>query len=239
MFVVKDGRDEIAIAFKHRARRYAIAGIKNFRTSLTNRYLKNIVPIRSGDVVINFGANVGEIALTLAEFGAKVLAIDPDPRHLTPLYFNTHKFGVELIPVAAWDSDCLLKLYLDDDDSADTSVINQTDNYIRAIGQRIDTIVEDRGIDRVRLIIGDAQGAEPEVLIGAAETLKITDYVSVCASAERRGERTLETCEAILNEASFNILHREEEKFCTLIGKNMFIPYEDVISTLSADSLSA
>ena len=89
---------------------------------------------------------------------------------------------------------------------------SQQRHWVQAI--TIDALAKERDLERVKLIIGDAEGAEPEVLTGAMETLKRTDFVSVCASAERRGQRTLEACEKILKDASFDIIHRQETGFC-------------------------
>lgn len=240
IYWVDDGREQIAIALEKRAKRYYPHGIRARCQYVTQGYLQGKVPLRPGDVVINFGANIGEVAMTLArDCGVKVLAIEPDPRHWAPLHYNTRAYDVEIVPVAGWNVDGPLKLYLDNRDSADTSIHNETDDCMTIMGQTIDTLVKARGIKHVRLIVGDAQGAEPEVIDGARETLKNTDYVSVRASAERCGERTLEACDAILEEARFNIIHREETKFCTLIGRNRFINYDDVADEIGLDRPAA
>lgn len=212
-----DGVERIA-ALPARMFRFFRNGVANRRAHLLNRYCQGLVPIPPGALCINFGANIGEAAITLAEAGASVVAIEPDPNVIAALKANAAGRSIEAVPVAAWSSDGLLQMYLNSD-SADTSAFNVTERPVMVEARRIDTLIAERGIGRVHLIIGDAEGAEPEVLEGARETLKATRYVSLCASAERCGERTQEACEAILTAAGFAIIHREDSGFCTLIAK--------------------
>jgi FkbM family methyltransferase len=215
---VSDGQELMAV-LPTRTFRFYRAGVKARRDRLMERCLKGLVHPGYGDVSINFGANIGELAVALATRGGKVLAIEPDPNVVPYLRANAHGRMIDVVPAAAWKDDGKLRFYLNSD-SADSSVFNVSDQETEVPCRRIDTLVRERGIKRVHLIIGDAEGAEPEVLEGAAETLKITEYVSIRASAERCGESTLEACEAILARSGFDILYREETGFCTLIAKS-------------------
>jgi FkbM family methyltransferase len=214
---VSDGYERIA-ALPARIFRFFRSGIAVRRNSLVNSYLQEMVTVGPGDTVVNIGANIGEIAITLAEQGAAVIAIEPDPNVLPLLGANAFGRNIEIVPASAWNTDGAIKMYLASD-SADTSVFNVSEHEAMVNSRRIDTLMQERGIERVRLIIGDVEGAEPEALEGARETLKTTDYVSIRASAERAGESTLEACEAILGQAGFDIIYREETGFCTLIAE--------------------
>lgn len=224
-FWVHDGIRKIAVAVENRIYRFYHRGIDKRLEYLTRHYLGGgVVPVPPGAYCINVGANVGEVALALADREACVLAIEPDPYVLPALEANADAFGpyIAVFPGAAWKVDGVLPMYLNTD-SADTSAFNETSAEFQARAAKIDTIVEGLDIPRVHLIVGDAEGAEPEVLEGASETLKITDYVSIRASAERNGESTQEACEKILTCAGFDIIYKEEEKFRTLIGKNRLV----------------
>lgn len=213
-----DGTAEMAGAVEERMRRFFNRGIAARRLKLTRRHLVDKVPILAGDFVINVGANIGEVAITLADWGASVFAIEPDPNVLPALRANAAGRPIEVVPVAAWHEDGPLQMYIDTA-HGDTSAFNPSPEPTFLEARRIDTLMGDRPTTRIRLIVGDAEGAEPEVLEGARETLKRTEYVSLAASAERCGERTLDACEAMLRTANFDIIHREETKFCTIIGK--------------------
>lgn len=214
---VTDGIDRMAV-LPGRSFRFYRTGIKHRLTTLTGRYLRGLVPIPAGAFVINFGANIGEIAVEMVNAGASVMAVEPDSGILPLLRANAAGRNIEVMPFAAWKENAELNLYLNTD-SADSSVFNPSDRSTVVTGKTIDALMEERGIERVHLLIGDAEGAEPEVLQGAEKTLRMTEYVSVCASAERCGERTLEACEALLKGKGFNIIFREETGFCTLIAR--------------------
>ena len=215
-----DGHDHMAAAVPNRAFKFFRKGIKRRCQNLIARYLCGMVTVGDGDVVINFGANIGKIAVPMADAGAYVLAIEPDPYVLPALQTNARRRKIGIVPMLAWDGSAdSIEIGLDPQ-KANSSVFcdSQQRHWVQAI--TVDAHAKERDLESVKLIIGDAEGAEPEVLTGAMETLKRTDFVSVCASAERRGQRTLEACEAILKDASFDIIRREETGFCTLIGKN-------------------
>jgi FkbM family methyltransferase len=221
LYWVSDGVDRIAAAVPERIRRFFYRGIAFRCHHLTNRYLNGMVPIQAGDTVINFGANIGEIALVIAGQGARVFAIEPDPGVLVALRANAAGRKIAVIEAAAWNKVEMLTLF-QKTETADTSVFNHSEQTTEVPAIRIDDLATlDIGIGgRIKLLIGDAEGAEPEVLEGARETLKRTEYVSVCASAERAGESTQKACLAILEDAGFDIIHKEDTKFCTLIGRN-------------------
>jgi FkbM family methyltransferase len=215
---VSDGFERMAV-LPDRAFRFYRFGVAARRGRLTERYLHGLVGAPHGAQVINFGANIGELAVEFASQGAAVMAIEPDPGIVPYLRANAAGRRIEVVPFAAWRADTAVDLYLRTE-SADSSVFNISERWTPVTARKIDTLTAVRDIKRVHLLIGDAEGAEPEVLEGAQETLKITEYVSICASAERRGESTLEACEAILKASGFDIIHREETGFCTLIAKS-------------------
>ncbi|MEJ0097274.1 MAG: hypothetical protein WDM84_04210 [Bauldia sp.] len=122
-----------------------------------------------------------------------------------------------MLPVAAWKEEGSLTFYLATD-TADSSAVTPTAHEITIEAKTIDTMAA--GLDHVRAIVGDAEGSEPEALAGATKTLARTDFVSLDCGYERRGERTLETCEGILKAAGFDIIRRQDSRRCNLIARN-------------------
>lgn len=220
VFWVSDGFTRMAGAVKQRACTRFYHGVSRQCEKLVNRYLRDLVPIPKGATVLNIGANIGEVSAVLATQGASVIALEADPNVLTALAANSREYNFSVEPVAVWREDGSLAMYVATA-TADTSVFNASDQVIQVDAMRIDTVVQRHRLSRIHLIIGDVEGSEPEALQGASETLLNTDYVSLCASAERSGVRTLEDCEALLKESGFEILFREETGFCTLIARRM------------------
>jgi FkbM family methyltransferase len=203
--VVSDGHRELAIVSPDRARRYS-HGIASQIAKLMKRYrIGSLVPLSPGDMVVNCGANIGELALGLVEAGCEVIAIEPDPTTLKCLRINVPA-KVEIVPAGLWKEDGSLTFY-QMPDTADTSAINKCGPALVVEAARLDTLLEHRG--RVRLLVGDAEGAEPEVLVGASAALKRIDYVSLDCGPERNGQPTAAECAAILRDHGFHILRED------------------------------
>lgn len=215
-----DGKDRIAAANDWRVRRYLYRGIDRRFNALLRDYLGNgLIEISEGDRVINFGANIGEVALALNRKGAKVLAIEPDPYVLWALKANARGRYIDVSPSVAWKADEVIDLHIATE-KGDTSVVNRSTETLPMEAHKLDTLYWAYALvcdGPVHLIVGDAEGAEPEVLLGATETLKRTRYVSIRVGAERNGKCPGPECRAILEKAGFNILMDESE---ILIGEN-------------------
>lgn len=209
---VSDGRRLLAIVNERRAIKYK-RGIEERIGKLMADYHVAEAHLSPGELVVNFGANIGELAIGLLAKGCRVVAIEPDPAALTCLNLNCPG-EVEIVPTGVWNEDGDLTFY-QKPASADTSAIlshglrDAPTLTIPAI--RLDTLLADRG--RIRLLVGDAEGGEPEVLEGAAGILPQIDYVSIACGPERNGERTIKQCCAILRGNGFQILHESDYLF--------------------------
>ena len=214
---VYDGRECLAAVEPWRVRRYLYRNVARRRNALMRSYLADgKISLPQDAQIINFGANIGEVAIGCNDLGCKVLALEPDPNVLPALLMNAKDSRIIVLPVAAWHSDGPLPLYLATE-KADSSPVNHSDEKIIARGKRIDTLTERFGFGAIHLIVGDGEGSEPEILQGARETLKRTRYVSIRTALERHGASPRDLCLPILEEANFEIIHDENE---TLIGKN-------------------
>lgn len=160
-----------------------------------------------GDVVIDVGANIGEFTILAAAFGARVYAFEPDPTAAACFEANTRALdGVHLYRDVLWREETEIDFHLAPE-RADSSAFTPQSAHstTRRIAQPLDSIAELRRIDRVKLIKCDAEGAEPEVLMGATRVLGITDVVVIDTGAERLGRRTNVECEALLASAGFDV----------------------------------
>lgn len=176
------------------------------------------VTLRPGDLVLDIGANIGEFSLWAAARGAKVIAFEPDPTTLACLRENIADRPVEIEPIGLWHEAERMTFFTAPDD-ADGSLINQSDKSVSIDVLPLDNIMEIRGFPPIRLIKMDAEGAEPEVLRGAAETLKHTTYIAIDAGSERNGESTLYDCEQILQAAGFTTLFHGETRGTILCAR--------------------
>lgn len=219
-FDVDDGLDRIRIVAAARAVRYRY-GIARFLGKVARQYgVPRYASIRPGDTVLDLGANIGEFSLYAARRGAKVFAVEPDPSVVELLRHNVAGKPVTVLPLAVWNKDEPVVFNLAADD-ADSSIIgNGSARTVSVRGCRLDTLVAELGLNRIRLIKCDAEGGEPEVLMGARETLRSTEFITMDCGFERSGERTLETCAGMLRDEGFDVLRYQETGRCNLVARN-------------------
>lgn len=194
-----DGRRGIAIVDRRRVPLYK-RGIRKRLANLAEWYGLDRMPLGAGDLVVNCGANIGEVAIILAERGCKVIAVEPDPAALVCLRYNVARLHdvVSVEPVGLWNRNDTLTFF-QKSDTADTSAINREGKPFDVNVRTLDSY----GIGRVALLVGDAEGAEPEVFAGARETLRRTRHVSFDCGPERQGKSTAAECAAILQGLGF------------------------------------
>ncbi len=135
--------------------------------------------VRSGDIVLDCGANVGVYTRLALDEGARtVVAIEPAPENLEAFRRN---FRAEIaagrvivVPKGVWNRDEWLMLSIDaHNTAADSFVMNQKpeNRTVRVPLTTIDKLVTELKLDRVDFIKMDIEGAEQRALIGAQDTL--------------------------------------------------------------------
>ena len=133
--------------------------------------------VRSGDIVLDCGANVGVYSRFALQRGASlVVAIEPEPLNVECLRRNLAPeiaMGkVIVVPEGVWSSDGHFSLTLDPGNAAAHSMtINHGGKTIEVPVSRIDSLVQRLGLERVDYIKIDIEGAEREALSGARNTL--------------------------------------------------------------------
>lgn len=133
---------------------------------------KVLASLTSKDIALDIGANVGEFTIPLAETGAQVFAIEPDPHAFSILQKSTSGFSnVTLINAAASDKDGKTMLYRSSafDKSPDrltksSSLFADKKNVSEASGFEVQTINFCAFLQKlgspVKLMKVDIEGAE-------------------------------------------------------------------------------
>lgn len=203
--LLNDGIREIAVVARARANKYR-NGILARQMLLARQYrLGTLVKVGSSDLCVNCGANIGEVTMWLAHRGARVIAVEPDPATLVPLRYNlANERNVNIVPKGLWNTDGEVTFY-QKPDTADTSAFNEWGEPVVIPVAKLDSLMAEYD-EPIQLLVGDAEGAEPEVLEGGRDTLKRTRYVSLDVGAERRGVSTKEVCRKQLLDLGFTII---------------------------------
>ncbi|MBI1897751.1 MAG: FkbM family methyltransferase [Acidobacteria bacterium] len=136
--------------------------------------------VRSGDVVLDCGANIGVFTRVALEAGARtVVAIEPAPENLECLRrnFETEIAAGRVIvyPKGVWDKDDMLALQVDARNSAADSFVMHPKDAHATVEKlpltTIDKLVAELKLPRVDFIKMDIEGAEVRAVNGARETI--------------------------------------------------------------------
>ena len=186
-----------------------IKGFEHAGKRMWNRYkideLLNDIEPRT---FIDIGANIGEFSYyAYAKYSGrvKIFAFDPDP--IVKQCFENNLVGIDASfnLVALSDKSGEEDLYLKTD-SADSSLhkpIGES-TKIRTKIVTLDTFFNNQEIEQPVLLKMDAEGHEPEVLLGAVETLKKIKWVSIDTGLERYGKSTSNEVARILVTQGFS-----------------------------------
>jgi FkbM family methyltransferase len=137
--------------------------------------------LRTGDTFVDVGANVGYVTLLGAARvgrGGRVVAVEPYPpnfRILTEQVERNRLGYVKLMPVALSDEPGSLRLYAPPaEEHRDYNVSYvKSENYqaVDVPTRKLDDVLDELGIETVRLMKVDVEGAEPKVFAGGERSL--------------------------------------------------------------------
>ena len=167
--------------------------------------------LNAGDIILDIGANAGEFAFIAAEYGAKIYCLEPDPNVFACLETNTAELpDVYATKTLIWKDEAELDFY-SVPQSADSSVFASGEGpALKTHATTVENFCKAQNIERINLLKCDAEGAEPEVLMGVGAMWGRIDVFALDTGRERKGERTNEECKAILADNGYDVI---DEKF--------------------------
>lgn len=138
--------------------------------------------LRSGDVALDIGGNVGYIALEMAKRvgrSGKIFAFEPDSKNFALLKRNIElnpDCDIEPLPLAVSDSSAPIRLYkstVDFNDSAHSTLPSEkhSSEFVEIPTTTIDEFVSSRGLKTINAIKIDIEGAEMSAFKGMTKTL--------------------------------------------------------------------
>jgi FkbM family methyltransferase len=164
-------------------------GVNERLLNLQEEYLTSLLEIPLDECIIDIGANIGEFGMFWKSKNYSIYAFEPDIVEFNALSKNL--VDESIYNCGLWNSTTTLTFY-SANDSGDSSLIRPAlyNNKVELDVNRLDDIVI---LGPIGLLKIEAEGAEPEILEGAVNTLKKTRYVTVDVGEERgeSGESTL------------------------------------------------
>jgi FkbM family methyltransferase len=187
-FVVESGGYEILFRHEGSAHYGLKRGILRRAEILGETYFLPRIDFRSGDVVVDCGANVGELKYYFVVNGIAVdyIGIEPSPLEYSCLAVNAAPSRT--LNLGLWNSEGELDFYVSSH-MADSSFIEPPsyDEIVKVPTRRLDRLLPDTPI---RLLKLEAEGAEPEVIEGCEGILRNIEYISADLGFERGIEQT-------------------------------------------------
>jgi FkbM family methyltransferase len=162
-------------------------GIDNRENFLFNSYCLQNIKFNNNDVVIDCGANSGDLFLRLNKLikADNYIAIEPNPSDFRILSLNVPKESI-LINKALGNVNSKLSFYVSTS-SGDSSLIEPVkyDDIIKVDVVRLDELLLDLKKTKIKLLKLEAEGFEPEILEGLGSSIKYCEYISVDGGYER------------------------------------------------------
>jgi FkbM family methyltransferase len=188
LFIVTDESDSLKIVRPSRIFLYK-SSIKKRLNKLANDYHLGNVTIVDGDVVVDCGANIGEIEMYFQKICHKnifYIGFEPDPLEFEALQVNVTSDG-KLYNNALWKEVTELPFFLSNS-TGDSTLIEgpheSTQILVKCL--TVDSIIEELKLEKIKLFKLEAEGAEPEILSGCSdENYNKIEFITVDAGYER------------------------------------------------------
>ena len=195
-FVSERGRNQYFVSRRQGFTDYG-PGLESRASDLARSYRIDRIDFANGDVVIDCGANVGDLSryFEINNIAVRYIAYEPSPPEADCLRRNAP--NGEINEIGLYRETGALDFYISSF-GADSSLEPPADGWTEIIKTRCVSLAhefERLGLERVRLLKLEAEGLEPEILEGAGPVLNRIDYIAVDGGPERglKAETTIET----------------------------------------------
>jgi len=185
-------------------------GIIKRSSFLFRSYCLNKIKFRSNDIVIDCGANSGDLFFSLADKikAFNYYAVEPNPQDYEILKKNLPKCK-NLFNCALGEKEKKLALYISSE-NGDSSLIRPAffDRKVFVPVFPLDQFVKNNKIKKIKLLKIEAEGAEPEILKGLKNSIYICEFIAIDGGYERGVEKkeTFTMCTNFLLNNSFKLV---------------------------------
>jgi FkbM family methyltransferase len=161
-------------------------GLKKRLLEVGKSYFVNLVDFRPGDLVIDCGANYGDLFSYLKKQGIDVsyIAFEPGPEEFSVLKKNVN--SGKIFETALSNREGTSRFFLNSS-SADSSLIEPvaSSGHIDVVVSTLTKVFSDLELQGCRLLKLEAEGFEPEILEGARQVINKIDYITFDGGPER------------------------------------------------------
>tara|TARA_B100000674_G_C37837170_1_gene913441 strand:+ start:134 stop:949 length:816 start_codon:yes stop_codon:yes gene_type:complete len=186
IFIVSE--NSIKRKFINKVRGFAFYrnGIKSRGKFLITSYCLQNINFDENDVIIDCGANFGDLFIGLEDniTPTNYIAIEPNPSDFEVLKQNSPKSI--LVNKALGNLNGTMPFYVSTEDG-DSSLVKpiKFEKVIDIPVVRLDKLTKELNLDKIKLLKIEGEGYEPEILEGAGKMLNKCEYIAVDGGYER------------------------------------------------------
>jgi FkbM family methyltransferase len=176
------------------------------------------IALKSGDIVLDCGANMGLFSTVALNEGCKVYGFEPAPhtRDYLIKIKNIYPENFSIEPYALSDEDGETEFYVGADINGENSITNLSGSCKDKISVKmktIDNFVNESGLARVDFIKADIEGAERYMLLGGGKTLKkYAPKLAICTYHLKDDPKVLENIIKNAN-PNYKIIHKYKKLY--------------------------
>ena len=186
------------------------------------------INFESGDIVIDCGANVGDLEIFFNEMNIDInyIAYEPSPLEFECLRKNLLLKNSRCFNYALFNKEEILKFYISSE-YGDSSLIKikKFTHEKNVQSKRLDSIIDELKLEKIKLLKLEAEGAEPEILLSCGDKLKNIEYISADLGFERglKQESTLPSVSNSLIEKGFEMISIISPRLVCLFKNKNFV----------------
>jgi len=163
-------------------------GIEERGRFLYNSYCLQNITFKTGDVVIDCGANSGDLFLEMCDRvnGSDYIAFEPNPVDYVALKYNVKKGGARAYNLALGDISASMQFCVSTKEG-DSSLVEPImyEQVIQVNVIMLFDFIKSNCIETIKLLKLEAEGFEPEILYGLGDSLKCIEYIALDGGYER------------------------------------------------------
>jgi len=187
----KNELSQFYICVLHRSKGY-VNGLFQKGNEIASSYGLDMVPLKSGDIVVDIGANVGDLSIYLKNFSETAdityVAIEPGNLEFECLKRNAVGLDSELHKLALGES-CGFQTFYYSPSGADSSLFEplHTESQYEIEVKSLDCLLNahEHSKRRIRFLKLEAEGGELEILRGAIKSLPNIDFIGADLGFEK------------------------------------------------------
>ena len=206
-------------------------GIETRSDFIFQSYCLQNLTLRTGDVIVDCGANSGDLSMKLYDICESIeyIGIEPSPPDYEVLTKNINNQNSNLLQIALGNTNDSLKFYVCSE-KGDSSLVEPSSysDVINVDVVTLESLFRSLNIEKVKLIKIEAEGFEPEILEGAQGILHNIEYIAVDGGYERGKdcEQTLTTCTNFLLHNNFEMVDIYFPWYRALFRNKLFLQDE-------------